>query len=145
MELETAVSGPPPRGMLGGMTQQLTVQVQGFGEIRANAGERLVLALERGGVDVLHRCGGVARCTTCRVSFQEGEPDAMTAAEFDKLTEKGLLGQARLSCQIECAPGMSVTPLQTASSSGLEPGKAPAEQIEPDPVWTTRPGASTEG
>ncbi|GGL10320.1 ferredoxin [Deinococcus radiotolerans] len=133
--------------MLGRMTQgeAVTVQVQGFGEIQARAGERLVLALERGGVDVLHRCGGVARCTTCRVSFQEGEPDAMTAAEFDKLQEKGLLGQARLSCQIECAPGMAVTPLQTASSSGLEPGKAPAEAIEPEPVWTTRPGASTEG
>ena len=72
--------------MLGHMTQQLTVQVQGFGEIQAQEGERLVLALERGGVDVLHRCGGVARCTTCRVSFEEGEPDAMTAAEFDKLT-----------------------------------------------------------
>ncbi|WP_229781259.1 MULTISPECIES: 2Fe-2S iron-sulfur cluster-binding protein [Deinococcus] len=129
------------------MTQQdmVTVQVQGYGEVQARAGERLVLALERGGVDILHRCGGVARCTTCRVSFQEGEPGAMTAAEFDKLQEKGLLGEARLSCQIECAGGMSLTPLQTARSSGLEPGKAPAEQIEPDPVWTTRPGASTEG
>ncbi|ALW90262.1 (2Fe-2S)-binding protein [Deinococcus actinosclerus] len=123
----------------------VTVQVQGYGEVQARAGERLVLALERGGVDILHRCGGVARCTTCRVSFQEGEPGAMTAAEFDKLQEKGLLGEARLSCQIECAGGMSLTPLQTARSSGLEPGKAPAEQIEPDPVWTTRPGASTEG
>ena len=133
--------------MLERMTQQDmgTVQVQGYGEVQARAGERLVLALERGGVDILHRCGGVARCTTCRVSFQEGEPGAMTAAEFDKLQEKGLLGEARLSCQIECAGGMSLTPLQTARSSGLEPGKAPAEQIEPDPVWTTRPGASTEG
>ncbi len=131
--------------MLGGMTQTFTVQVAGFGEIEASSGERLVRALERGGVDILHRCGGVARCTTCRVTFQEGEPDAMTAAEFDKLSEKGLLGQARLSCQIECAPGMSVTPLQTEASSGLERGKAPAEQIEPEPVWTTRPGASTEG
>ena len=119
--------------------------VTGFGEIQAQQGERLVLALERGGVDMLHRCGGVARCTTCRVSFEEGEPDSMTVAEYDKLTEKGLLGTARLSCQIECAPGMSVTPLQTASSSGLEPGKAPAESIEPEPQWTTRPGSSTEG
>lgn len=125
--------------------QAITLQVEGFGEITARAGERLVLALERGGVDILHRCGGVARCTTCRVSFQEGEPDAMTLAEHDKLTEKDLLGQARLSCQIECAPGMQLTPLQTAASTGLEPGKAPAEAIEPEPRWTTRPGASTEG
>ncbi|GGM03223.1 2Fe-2S iron-sulfur cluster-binding protein [Deinococcus aerophilus] len=126
-------------------TQSITVQVQGYGELTAQAGERLVLALQRGGVDILHRCGGVARCTTCRVSFQEGEPDAMTLAEYDKLTEKGLLGQARLSCQIECAPGMQVTPLQTAATTGLEPGKAPAETIQPAPEWTTRPGASTEG
>lgn len=127
------------------MTQGVTITVTGFGEIQAQEGERLVLALERGGVDILHRCGGVARCTTCRVSFDEGEPDAMTVAEYDKLTEKGLLGTARLSCQIECAQGMSVTPLQTASSSGLEPGKAPAANIEPEPQWTTRPGSSTEG
>lgn len=121
------------------------IRVEGYGEVTARAGERLVLALERGGVDILHRCGGVARCTTCRVSFSEGEPGLMTVAEHDKLTEKGLLGQARLSCQIECAEGMAVTPLQTARSSGLEPGKAPAEQIEPEPEWTTRPGSSTEG
>lgn len=123
----------------------VAIQVEGFGTVQAQAGERLVLALERGGIDILHRCGGVARCTTCRVSFQEGEPDSMTVAEHDKLNEKGLLGTARLSCQIECADGMHVTPLQTAGSTGLEPGKAPAGQIEPEPVWTTRPGASTEG
>ena len=104
-----------------------------------------MLALERGGVDILHRCGGVARCTTCRVEFLEGEPDPMTVAEYDKLTEKDLLNVARLSCQIECAPEMRVRPLQTVQSSGLEAGKALAEAIAPEPVWTTRPGASTEG
>ena len=123
----------------------VTIRVEGFAPVQAHAGERLVLALERGGVDILHRCGGQARCTTCRVSFQEGEPGAMTAAEYDKLNEKGLLGEARLSCQIECADGMRLTPLQTAANTSLEPGRAPAEQIEPEPVWTTRPGASTEG
>ncbi|MFC5846958.1 2Fe-2S iron-sulfur cluster-binding protein [Deinococcus petrolearius] len=125
--------------------QALRIQVEGYGEITAQEGERLVLALERGGVDILHRCGGVARCTTCRVEFLEGEPDLMTAAEYDKLTEKELLNVARLSCQIECAPEMRLRPLQTVSSSGLEAGKTPAEAIAPGPVWTTRPGASTEG
>ena len=125
--------------------QTLRIQVEGYGEITAQEGERLVLALERGGVDILHRCGGVARCTTCRVEFLEGEPDLMTVAEYDKLTEKELLNVARLSCQIECAPEMRVRPLQTVSSSGLEAGKTPAEAIAPEPVWTTRPGASTEG
>lgn len=125
--------------------QPVTLNAEGYGELQARSGERLVLALERGGVDILHRCGGVARCTTCRVEFLEGEPGEMTVAEHDKLLEKGLLGQARLSCQIECAPGMALRPLQTVRSSGLEAGKAPAEEIEPAPQWITRPGASTEG
>ena len=114
-----------------------TLTVPGFPAIHAHDGERLVLALERGGTGVLHRCGGVARCTTCRVTFTEGEPQAMTQAEHDKLTEKELLGQARLSCQIVCDHDMTLTPLQTESSTGLEAGKAPAEQIEPEPVWKT--------
>lgn len=123
-------------------SETVSIEVQGYGTIQAQAGERLVLALERGGVDILHRCGGVARCTTCRVTFQAGEPDSMTQAEHDKLAEKGLLGEARLSCQIECAAGMSVTPLQTVQSSGLEAGKEPAEQIEPaPPQWISRPSA----
>lgn len=121
------------------MTQTLMVGVEGFGNVQAHAGERLVLALERGGVDILHRCGGVARCTTCRVTFQTGEPQTMTQAEHDKLREKGLLGQARLSCQIECAQGMVVNPLQTVISTGLEAGKTPAEQIEPEPNWIELP------
>lgn len=114
------------------------ITVEGYGVVEGREGERLVLALERGGVDILHRCGGVARCTTCRVSFSGGEPELMTAAERDKLAEKGLTGSARLSCQIECHGDMALTPLQTARSSGLEPGKAPAESVEPEPQWVPR-------
>jgi ferredoxin len=44
-------------------------------------GTRLVLALERNGVDILHKCGGWAKCTTCRVAFESGEPAATTPAE----------------------------------------------------------------
>ena len=125
--------------------QPVTIVVEGYGEIAACSGERLNVALERGGVDLLHRCGGVAKCTTCRVVFTEGEPDAMTIAEHDKLKEKGLLGEARLACQIECAGGMALRPVQTEQNSGLERGKATADVIQPDPQWTVRPGASTEG
>ena len=125
--------------------QPITLTVEGFGEIEAKSGERLTTALERGGVDILHRCGGVAKCTTCREEFLEGEPDEMTVAEYDKLTEKELLNVARLSCQIHCAEGMSLRVLQTETSSGLERGKAISEEIQPEPQWTVRPGASTEG
>ncbi len=35
----------------------------------AEEGKKLVLALEDNGVDILYRCGGNAKCTTCRVEF----------------------------------------------------------------------------
>src|SRR5688572_17445712 len=63
-------------------------------------GQRLVLAIESLGTPIGHRCGGFARCTTCRVEFESGEPETMTKAEYAILSTRELLGQARLSCQI---------------------------------------------
>jgi ferredoxin len=113
--------------------------VEGRGSFEVPMGERLVLAIEGNGVDILHRCGGHARCTTCRVQFVEGEPATMTQAEKDKLAERNLLGEARLSCQIACNQDMTVRVLQTLSESGLaDPGGAPEPHITPAPEWTTR-------
>ena len=39
--------------------------------VEAAEGRKLVLALEDGGIDILHRCGGNAKCTTCRVEVLE--------------------------------------------------------------------------
>ena len=50
------------------------LNVEGFGEFEVAEGKRLVLALEENGVDILHACGGNARCTTCKVEFAAGEP-----------------------------------------------------------------------
>ena len=47
-----------------------TIQIEGREAVTAEAGQKLVLALEDGGVDVLHRCGGNARCTTCAVEVR---------------------------------------------------------------------------
>lgn len=106
----------------------------------AESSTRLVLALEDAGVDILHRCGGNARCTTCRVRFMEGEPQKMTQAELERLTARGLLGEARLSCQILCDHDMKIEPIQTLSSSDFDdPGPRPADQITPDAVWVDRP------
>ena len=59
-----------------------------------------MLAIEQNAkVDVLHACGGNARCTTCRVEFIAGEPDTTTVAEKTVLAARGVIG-ARLSCQI---------------------------------------------
>ncbi len=102
------------------------------------SGTRLVLAIEALGIDIGHRCGGQARCTTCRVTFEAGEPDAATRAEAEKLQAKGLAGEARLSCQIALDRDMTVAPVMTKQSEGwTDTGPAPAPEIEPEPDWTT--------
>lgn len=99
-------------------------------------GKRLVLALEDSGIDILHRCGGHARCTTCRVSFIHGEPAKMTAAEKERLEARGILGQFRLSCQILCEHDMKLEVINRLSTSDLEDaGSRPADNITPTPVW----------
>ena len=113
--------------------------VEGVGEFEVPAGKRLVNALvDECGVDQLHACGGVARCTTCRVQFVAGEPTAMTKAEKDVLAAKGIAGTPglRLSCQITCDGDMAVKAISRQAGSGLaDPGKRPADAIEPTPEW----------
>jgi ferredoxin len=110
--------------------------VEGFEPVDVKKGSRLVLAIERdAGVDILHACGGNARCTTCRVEFVEGDPERMTLAEKTKLQEKGLSG-VRLSCQIYCDRDMVVRALNRLEGSGRpDPGPPPAEEITPPPEW----------
>lgn len=106
---------------------------------------RLVLAIEELGVDIGHRCGGKARCTTCRVEFVSGEPDSMTRAERSKLEEKGLLGSARLSCQILVAHDMEVKPLMTLQSEGwTDTGPTPEPFVEPEAAWFPVPDLELE-
>lgn len=113
-----------------------TLTIEGFGTFEAAAGKRLVKAIEGCGVDIGHRCGGKARCTTCRVRFIEGEPSTMTRAEFAKLEERELLGEVRLSCQIVLEQDVHVEPLMRVSENGWsDPGPEPADTVEPDPAW----------
>ena len=112
------------------------IEAQGFEPFTVAEGTRLVRALEDNGVDILHRCGGYAKCTTCRVEFIEGEPTRMTVAEHNKLQEKELLGEVRLSCQVECTHDMIVRPVNLFSQSGLsDPGPQPEAHITPEPEW----------
>jgi len=101
-------------------------------------GKRLVLAIEDAGFAIGHRCGGNARCTTCRVEFTSGEPVTMTRAEFQKLTERGLFGQARLSCQIVCDHDMSVNVLMSAENQPQwngDTGPTPEVEVTPEAKW----------
>ncbi|MBS1705732.1 MAG: (2Fe-2S)-binding protein [Armatimonadetes bacterium] len=97
------------------------VVVRGLGEIEAEQGQKLVLALECNGIDVSHRCGGNARCTTCRVKFHSPEPP-MGDAERQSLEEDGVLGEFRLSCQIRVDQPMDIEVLMRASEKGWDPG-----------------------
>jgi len=118
------------------------VDVEGVGAIEVEDGKRLVLAIEEdAGVDILHRCGGFARCTTCRIEYLEGEPERMTRAELEVLKRKELLGSgARLSCQAVVDHDVKVRPLATVSSTGAEgPGRKPEPEITPEPEWIEKP------
>jgi len=97
-------------------------------EFVADEGRKLVLAIEDAGVDILHRCGGNAKCTTCRVEVLEGDPGEMGEAERNRLAmETGLAENVRLSCQIRVNSDMHVRVLGQASVRGLEPGPRPSE------------------
>ncbi|HEY7186014.1 MAG TPA: 2Fe-2S iron-sulfur cluster-binding protein [Vicinamibacterales bacterium] len=113
-----------------------TLSVEGFPSVDVESGKRLVLAIEQdAGVDILHACGGNARCTTCRIEFISGEPAPMTLAEKTKMEEKGLTG-VRLSCQIVCDHDMTVRAISRLAGSGRpDPGKTPEPTIQPPPQW----------
>ena len=91
-------------------------------------------------MDILHRCGGWAGCTTCRTVIHEGEPAIMTEAELKKLQEIGKFGEFRLACQILCDHPMTVEPLLRLSTSKYEDaGNRPKDTITPEVVWIEKP------
>jgi ferredoxin len=112
------------------------VTIEGVGTFEVDEGTRLVRAIEAQGVDIGHRCGGHSSCTTCRVEFEDGEPDVMTEAEFSKLNDIGQYGDFRLACQIVVDRDMTVKPLMTATDQGWDDaGPEPAITVEPETEW----------
>ena len=111
--------------------------VEGFAPVEVESGKRLVLAIEQDAqVDVLHACGGNARCTTCRVEFIDGEPTRMTAAERQVLAAKGVDRRPavlpdRLRPRHD-RPRHLPADRQRAARSGPHAGS----RITPPPVWT---------
>ena len=101
------------------------------GETRAfdaEAGRKLVLAIEDAGIDILHRCGGNAKCTTCRVEVLAGDPGEMNEAERNRLAvETGLAENVRLSCQVRVNDDLKVRVVNQASVKGIDAGPRPAE------------------
>ena len=111
--------------------------VEDAGTVDVPDGRRLVLGIEQDAhVDIMHACGGFARCTTCRVEFIEGEPSRKTKAETERLEARGLT-RVRLSCQILCDHDMKVRVVNHLAGSGRpDPGPTPGETITPPAEWT---------
>jgi ferredoxin len=105
-----------------------TVTVDGEKSIEVAAGTKLVLAIEDGGIDIMHRCGGNARCTTCRVEVLEGTPPAMEEPERERLSREAELGpNVRLSCQIRVDSDLAVRVLNRSSVTGIPAGTRPMD------------------
>lgn len=100
----------------------------GLVETEAPADKKLVLALEDAGIDILHRCGGNARCTTCRVEVLEGEAGLMGELESNRLAvEAELAPNVRLSCQIRVQNDLKVRVVNQVSTRGMDAGPRPVD------------------
>ncbi len=65
-----------------------TVTVDGEKSFEVDPGKKLVLAIEDAGIDIMHKCGGNARCTTCRVEVLGGDAGPQTEIEQARLAPK---------------------------------------------------------
>jgi ferredoxin len=105
-----------------------TVTVDGEKSFEVEPGKKLVLAIEDAGIDILHRCGGNARCTTCRVHLLAGEAPPMQATEQERLArETDLEPDIRLSCQIRVETDLWVAVVNRSSVAGVPPGPRPLD------------------
>jgi ferredoxin len=105
-----------------------TVTVEGEKSFEIEPGKKLVLGIEDAGIDILHRCGGNARCTTCRVQLIAGELAPMGELEKERLAREASLGpDIRLSCQVHVDSDITIRVLGRAAESGMAAGPRPLD------------------
>ena len=105
-----------------------TVTVDGEKSFEVDPGKKLVLAIEDAGIDIMHRCGGNARCTTCRVQILGGDAPPMGPTEQERLArENELAPNTRLSCQIRVDADLWVSVINRSSVQGIPPGPRPED------------------
>lgn len=111
------------------MTFKITAEAaQGTVAFEVEEGRKLVLCLEDNEVDILHRCGGNAKCTTCRVEILGGDPGEIGEAEAAILaTKTDLNDHTRLSCQVRVMDNLHVKVIRQASVEGIDAGGRPVE------------------
>ena len=105
------------------------ITATGTQNIEAPEGKKLVLVIEDAGIDILHRCGGNARCTTCRVEVLAGDPGEMGELERNRLAmEAELADNVRLSCQIRVHNDLNVRVINQVSVRGMDAGPRPFDE-----------------
>lgn len=105
-----------------------TINVIDYHSFEGEDGKKLVNVLEDNGVDILHRCGGNSKCTSCRVEVIEGDFGPKSESEQQTLAAKGFTDDhIRLSCQVRVSGDATVKAVMTKTNSNLDPGTRPAD------------------
>jgi ferredoxin len=110
------------------------IKAEGLTTFEAAPGKRLVLALEDAGIDIFHRCGGKARCTTCRVEMLDGDAGPMTNREQRRLMRTtDVTPTMRLSCQVLDENDLHLRVVNRLSESDVsDAGPRPSDILDPD-------------
>ena len=105
-----------------------TLTIEGDKSYNVESGQKLVLAIEDAGVDILHRCGGNARCTTCRVQVISGDAGPLGDDEKERLAREASFGpDIRLSCQFRIESDLTVRVISRAGETGMTAGPRPMD------------------
>jgi ferredoxin len=116
-------------------------------EFEVEKGTKLLKALIDNGIDLVHSCGGVGKCTTCRVNIDRGTPTKQTQVQkerFKKLVDQGRTVFSEptrifLSCQLLVEEDMEVCPLERFNHVIHDSlGKDTEDEITPEPVWVDK-------
>lgn len=108
------------------------VTIYGGETFEVETGKKLVLALEDNNINILHRCGGNAKCTTCRVEVMAGDYLEVTQREEKAFSDNDIDNHLfedclRLSCQIIVNGDITVRPIMTVENTGKPAGPRPVD------------------
>ncbi len=113
---------------------------------RAEAGQSILEAARRVGVDLVNLCGGGGTCARCRVRILAGKVSEPTAGEQEHLTQAELDKGYRLACQacpLEACrvhvPSESLTAPQRTQVEGLEVAVSPEPAVVAYPAELSPP------
>lgn len=99
------------------------------------AGQTLLEAARRAGVDLVSLCGGEGWCYTCRVRLSHGELTPLTSVERDALTPEEIAAGFRLACQAEPHGDVTVeVPPESLSAQPRLQVEGQETAIQSDPV-----------